>query len=464
MTSRRDRRLQGGRLTAAGAERERAPVGQLGPDPWRLNPVTRAVMETLAGEGGEARFVGGCVRDALIHRPSSDGDVDIATTELPDRVMALMEARGFKVIPTGLAHGTVTVVAEGLAFEVTTLRRDTACDGRHADVEFTTSFREDAHRRDFTFNALSADGDGRVYDYFDGIADLMEGRVRFIGRPMDRIKEDYLRILRFFRFFGRFGRPPANPDALSACATLAAGVDALSAERIRAELLKILAVEDPAGVLALMRGARVLDRILPEARDLPRLRALVLLETRGLVLPRLGPDPLRRLASVLDAGEGGESPGLAVDLGERLRLSRAETERLDWMLEGDPAAWPDPDSDNREGGMRRLLDAHGPERLADRILLAWSRERALELRPQAVRTEHWRALLEQVLAWEAKPFPLTGGDLLARGFSGPDLGQALARLRGEWLDGDRLWNREEALARLDLLPRDASPSARPSRL
>ncbi|WP_413205044.1 CCA tRNA nucleotidyltransferase [Rhodospirillum sp. A1_3_36] len=437
----------------AGAEGERPPLGQLGPDPWRLDPVTRAVMTALEAEGGEARFVGGCVRDALIHRSASDGDIDIATTETPDRVMAMMEARGFKVVPTGLAHGTVTVVAGGMHFEVTTLRRDTACDGRHADVEFTTNFREDAQRRDFTFNALSADLEGRVYDYFDGISDLNEGRVRFIGRPMDRIKEDYLRILRFFRFFGRFGVPPADPDAMSACSLLAKGIDGLSAERVRVEILKTLAVGDPAGVLALMRGARVLDRILPEARDLPRLRALVFLETRGLVLPGLGADSERRLAAVMDAEQAG--PDLAEDLGERLRLSRSQTARISWMLEPvDSASWPNPDME--PGLLRRQLDAHGPERLTDRILLAWSRERAAELRPLAARTDRWRAVLECVQAWKDKPFPLTGKDLLARGFSGPELGAVLAILRGKWLDGDRTWTREEALAHLQSLPPPSS--------
>jgi poly(A) polymerase len=349
---------------------------------------------------------------------------------------------------------------------VTTLRRDTACDGRHADVEFTTNFREDAQRRDFTFNALSADLEGRVYDYFDGISDLKEGRVRFIGRPMDRIKEDYLRIFRFFRFFGRFGLPPVDPDAMSACSILAERVDELSAERVRGEVLKILAVGDPAGVLALMRGARVLDRILPEAWDLPCLRALVFLETRGLVLPGLGADPERRLAAVLGGGglnEGKAGVDLAEDLGERLRLSRNQTARMAWMLDTpDPGSnsafgtdsWPHPDM--APGSLRRQLDAQGSERLVDRVLLAWSRERAGELRPRAARTDRWRVLLDRVQSWKEKPFPLTGKDLLARGFSGPELGAVLAHLRGEWLDGKRSWTREEALARLQSLPSPCS--------
>jgi poly(A) polymerase len=435
----------------AGLDGEREPVGQLGPDPWRLNPATRAVVAAVTAEGGQARFVGGCVRDSLLHRITPGMDIDIAVTETPDRVMALLAARGIKVVPTGLSHGTVTAVADGLPHEVTTLRRDISCDGRHAEVDFTTSFREDAKRRDFTFNALSADLDGRVYDYFDGIADLTEGRVRFIGRAMDRIREDYLRILRFFRFFGRYGIPPADPDGLAACAALAQGLDGLSGERVRVELLKILAVDDPVGVLGLMRGARVLDRVLPESGDLAPLRALVLLETRGLVLPGVGVDPIRRLACAIGAGDADRVRTLA----DRLRLSRVQGERLRVLATdagppgGDPAGDPAP--------WRRMVDARGPAAVVDGLLLAWALERSAEMRPRAARSDQWRARLEATLAWEDRPFPLTGADALARGLSGPAIGALLARLRGAWLDDDRTWNRDAALARMDAaLVRDPS--------
>ncbi|MBK1663711.1 polynucleotide adenylyltransferase [Rhodospirillum rubrum] len=437
---------------------ERPPVGQLGPLDWLVDPRTMAVMTALTAEGGEARFVGGCVRDSLLRRnPLRPMDIDIATTERPERVIALIEAAGLKAVPTGLAHGTLTVVAGGKPFEVTTLRRDTACDGRHAEVAFSTSFREDASRRDFTINALSADREGRVFDYFDGISDLHAGWVRFIGRPMDRIAEDYLRILRFFRFHARFGRPPADPDALSACAAQAAGLDRLSAERVRSELLKILDTADPAGVLMAMRGVHVLERVLPEAGDVTNLRMLTLLETRGLMLPGLGADPLRRLACVVGptalsavagppALSAGSDPSRAsgAALGARLRLSRAETARLTGMLDAPAERWPDPEAG--EGALRRLLDGEGKDLVIDRALLRWAGERGKGPYPRAERTARWRVLIETALGWTAPTFPLGGRDALACGLKGPAVGEALAALRGRWLEGGCQAGRDEMLA------------------
>lgn len=448
----------------------RAPVGQLGPDPWRLAPETRRVMAALLVDDGAARFVGGCVRDSLAHRLPPDGfpDIDIATTHPPDRVMALAEAAGLKAVPTGLAHGTVTLVCEGRPYEVTTLRRDTACDGRHAEVAFTSSFEEDARRRDFSINALSADLDGRVYDPFDGIADLTAGRVRFIGRPMDRIREDALRILRFFRFFARFGHPPANADALSACATLAPMLDDLSAERIRQEMLAILAAPDPGGVLALMRGARVLPRILPEAGDLATLRPLELLETRGLALEALAPDPLRRLAALLGAGDPDHLPGAtpgpaltAAALAERLRLSKAETRRLAGLLEAPPAHWPTPD--DGLPALRRRLDAEGVAPVTDRLLLRWAVERTHCLRPRPDRTDAWRGLVEAALDWRPPRFPVTGRDLTHRGITGPAVGHLLSRLRADWAAEGAVADRAALLERLDALIAEQPPQA-PERL
>lgn len=463
-----------------GPGEDRPPVGLLDPVPWLTAPETRAVMAALAAGGERARFVGGCVRDTLAHRLPVDGfpDIDITTTALPERTTALLEAAGIKVVPTGLAHGTVTAVCQGRPFEVTTLRRDTACDGRHAEVAFTTRFDEDARRRDFTINALSADIEGRVYDPFHGIADLTAGRIRFIGRPMDRIREDHLRILRFFRFFARFGRPPADRDALAACAALAPCLDDLSAERIRQELLGLLGSPDPAGSVTLMRGARVLDRILPEAGDPAPLRSLELLETRGLALPGLGPDPLRRLACLLGAGAGvgvgirGEGGGgesdLAADhppptvrhaatqdLGRRLRLSRAETGRLAALLAAPATDWATPD--DGPARLRQHLDRDGAALVTDRLLLAWARERSTGLHPRPHRTDAWRAMVETALGWQPPPFPLTGRDLTARGLRGPAVGQVLRDLRADWIAADPPLDRAALLARLDA--RVAAPSA-----
>ncbi|MDH3662301.1 MAG: CCA tRNA nucleotidyltransferase, partial [Alphaproteobacteria bacterium] len=209
--------------------------------PWLTAPQSRRLMDVLTAGSVPARFVGGCVRDALLGEADANVDLDVATPLVPTDVVARLEAAGIKAIPTGIAHGTVTALVDGRAFEITTLRKDIACDGRHAEVEFTDDFREDAARRDFTINALSADRRGRLVDYFGGVEDLRAGRIQFVGEAKARVAEDYLRILRFFRFFARFGRPPADPLALAACQEGAPGLVRISGERIRNEMLKLLA-------------------------------------------------------------------------------------------------------------------------------------------------------------------------------------------------------------------------------
>ncbi|WP_157879110.1 CCA tRNA nucleotidyltransferase [Pararhodospirillum photometricum] len=428
---------------------DRPPVGQLGPEPWLSAPATRAVLAALTAEGGQARFVGGCVRDALVHRPSND--IDIATTEPPPRVMALLEQAGIAALPTGLAHGTVTARVDGRSFEITTLRRDVACDGRHAHVAFCTSFYEDAKRRDFTINALSADAEGRVYDYFDGIADLAAGRVRFVGRAQDRLQEDFLRIMRYFRFHAWYGLPPADEEALAACASLAPGLDTLAGERVRVEMLRLLAAPDPAGVLALMQG-RVLERLLPGVVDLAPLRVLVMLETRGLVVPGIAPDPLRRLAAALGAVPGGGTGHTPLDLPmliERYRFSRSEARRLAALLDLESEHWPDPDRDS--GSLRLLLDALGREVCRDRALLAWAAERVRVPFARSQRSQGWLRLLEDILKWDPPPFPLSGRDVLARGGQGPEVGRLLREVRRLWLLDGAVGGRDEALTWLEAL-------------
>ncbi|MBB4266555.1 CCA tRNA nucleotidyltransferase [Roseospira visakhapatnamensis] len=408
---------------------ERRPVGQLSPDPWLTAPATRRLLAALEAEGTRVRFVGGCVRDGLLRRPVKD--VDVATPDEPETVVALLEAAGIRTVPwsRGLAHGTVLAVVDETPFEVTTLRHDVACDGRHAQVAFTRDWLADATRRDFTINALSATADGAVYDYVEGIADLAAGRVRFVGRATARIHEDALRILRFFRFHAHYASTGPDADAYAACQSLAPLVQGVSAERTRTELLKTLLAPDPAGALLLMRGARVLPLVLPEAEHVGRLRMLAFLETRGVVAPGVAPDALRRLAAVVGMLETEDQ---ALALAERLRLSRAEARRLTAMVTTPPEARPVPDLSPAD--RYRRLDRLGPALFIDLALLDWARERQGEGHTDSRRTRGWIAQIEAAGGFDPPPFPLTGRDLLAAGLPrGPAVGTALAALRDWWL-------------------------------
>lgn len=416
------------------------PQGDLGPQPWMAATPTRAVMAALTADGADVRFVGGCIRDALMKRPVQD--IDIATPDPPERVIELLERAGIKAVPTGIDHGTVTAVVDGKPFEVTTLRRDTETDGRHAKVAFTDDWVIDAERRDFTINAMSATPDGAVYDYNEGIADLAHGRVRFIGRAETRIEEDYLRILRFFRFFGGFGRPPIDRVALSACRLHAAELKRLSRERVRAELLKILLVPDPADVLIHMRGAGVLDVILPEAGDIARLRMLNWLETRAINIAGVEPDAIRRLAALLDP-KNAETAALGI--AERLRLSNAERARLIDMAAPTLDVSADLDVDEAPRVLRRL----GPDRTRDLALLAWAGELTVQARLERARTDAYIALLEQCVHWMPPEFPLTGDDVIALGVDpGPEIGLLLDRVEDWWENGGYKASRQQCLDRL----------------
>jgi poly(A) polymerase len=374
---------------------------------WLRDPATVAVMEALAQGGARAWFVGGCVRDGLLGRDA--GDIDIATDAEPRRVMAIAGAAGIRSVPTGEAHGTVTLVSGHRPFEVTTLRRDVETDGRRATVAYTERLEEDAHRRDFTINALYADRDGAVIDPTgEGAADLAARRVRFIGDPHDRIREDYLRILRFFRFHAWYADPEGGIDAagLAASAEMADGLARLSLERVGAEMRKLLAAPDPAPAVAAMAQAGVLARILPGA-DARLLPVLVALEEG------LAPDPMRRLAAL-----GGE------DAAERLRLSRAEGKRLEVLREGMGSG----------AGPGELGYRHGFEAARDVLLL---RGAAMAEPPAPGALEAARRGVEAV-------FPVKAADLMP-GLEGPALGAALARLERDWIASDFTLDAEDLL-------------------
>jgi poly(A) polymerase len=378
-----------------------------------------AVFEALEAKGGPdvARFVGGCVRNAVLGRPVDD--VDIATILTPDEVTAALEAKGLRALPTGVEHGTVTAISHGRPFEITTLRRDVATDGRRAVVAFTGDWTQDAARRDFTLNALYADRERRLFDPTgQGLADARAGRIRFVGDAATRIREDYLRILRFFRFRAWYGEGEPDGEALAACAALQEGVSTLAAERISKEALKLLAADDPRAAVALMAQAGVLRRILPDAGGLARFAALVAIESEQL----LTNDPELRLAALLE----GEADA-AARTAKRLRLSNAQGARLKAALGRTPriTSWMSP----RE--LRRAVYRLGVQATADRIKLAWAQAERSAAGPQ------WRALLALAEAWTAPVFPVTGEDVIVAGVpEGPLVGKVLQEVEEWWIDQD----------------------------
>lgn len=362
---------------------------------WRHWPGLRRLRDTL-GEC-DARVVGGAVRDTLLGIDVTD--IDVATTHPPARVVGLLEAAGIKAVPTGIAHGTITAVSSGTVIEVTTLRHDIETDGRHATVAFTDDWQADAARRDFTINALYADPvSGEVFDYFGGLADLDARHIRFIGDPLQRIAEDHLRILRFFRFLARFGDTP-DPEGLAACIARANDLMALSRERIRDELLKLLVARDAVRVAGLMVEHGVLKPVLPEidAAGIARLDALAQAEAAAGIAPHA----IRRLAALLPNDVQANDA-----IGARLRLSKAERQALASAIVGDLAENP-----------CALAYRITPERAVDRLLLASQPEAAAS-----------------IANWTPPVLSITGGALIERGLrKGPDVAGALHRVRDQWV-------------------------------
>ena len=359
--------------------------------PWTQRPDLAELVAAL-GEGN-ARYVGGAVRDTLLGLEAHD--IDISTPLEPVEVIARLDAAGIRSVPTGLKHGTITAIQNGDNIEITTLRRDVATDGRHAEVAFSHDWREDAARRDFTINALYADPVTlEVFDWFGGLDDLRDKRVRFIGDARQRIREDHLRILRHFRFQARFGSQPADIEAETACSELAPMLKGLSRERISWELQNLLALPDPAPTVTRMAELGVLGAILPEA-DPAGLAALVANEAREAIEP----DPIRRLAALLPA-----DPALAEQVAARLRLSIAQKKRL--MLAARRGGEDDP---------RALAYRIGHESALDRLLLTTKASAPLH-------------------GWQPPIFPLKGGAIVARGVAaGPEVARILRAVEAQWI-------------------------------
>jgi len=395
-------------------------IESLGAQPWIADPATVAVLDALEAAGGPAcaRFVGGCVRNAILGRPIDD--IDIATTLTPDAVIAALKAAKLRAVPTGVEHGTVTAVAKGRPYEITTLRRDVETDGRRAVVAFTTDWAEDAQRRDFRLNALYADRAGRLYDpTAGGLADARAGRIVFVGDAATRIREDALRILRFFRFQAWYGHGAPDAAGLAACAALRDLIGNLSAERVGAETLKLLRAEDPREAVRLMAQSGVLPVVLPEAAALGRFERLVAIET-GILFAEA--DALLRLAALLP-----DSPDAALAVAQRLRLSNADRDRLAAALTPEPrlVSWLSP----RE--TRQLVYRLGTRAFCDRAMLEWA---ASERAAAAVQ---WRALLPLAQSWAAPRLPLTGDEVMAAGVpKGPLVGEVMRAVESWWVEND----------------------------
>jgi poly(A) polymerase len=365
---------------------------------WRKRRGMARLLQALAADEGMTRYVGGAVRDDLLHLPVND--IDLATRLAPDEVIRRLEKAKIKAVPTGIDHGTITAVSDGHPFEITTLRRDVSTDGRRATVAFTDDWREDAARRDFTINALSADTTtGEIFDYFDGLDDLRHRHIRFIGNPLQRIAEDHLRILRFFRFHARFGSGEPDAAALAACTERAKDLMALSRERIADELLKLLAVEDPSVTVGIMLQRDILKPVLPEieAERLCDLQALIEAERQAGTEAKA----LRRLASLLP-----RDPAVADAVGARLRLSNKARKRLACAA----------GSDEYESA-QTLSYRLGTDCAVDRLLL-----------------DHRAGEAKAIAEWKAPRLPIGGGALISRGLrEGPIVAQTLRQIEDQWV-------------------------------
>ena len=383
--------------------------------PWLTSGGTARVLQLLNASGEEARVVGGAVRNALLELPP--GDIDIATTALPEEVMRRAKSAGIKSVPTGIDHGTITLVIDGHPYEVTTLREDTETFGRKAKVAFGRDWVRDAERRDFTMNGLSVDANGVVHDYVGGLADVAARRVRFIGDPDQRIAEDYLRILRFFRIHAAFGEGEPDRDGYLACIRGRNGLDGLSAERVRMEILKLLVAGGAAAAAAAMADGGLLQSLIGGVAYTGPLSTMIAIE-RELGLPA---NATRRLAALTVAVTED-----AKRVAARLRLSNAEAKALDSMGH---RWWRFAARD--EANARRLLYRLGAERYHDRVLLAWARGSG------DVRSARWRDLAELPERWTPPKFPLKAADFIARGMTeGPALGHVLTLAEDAWLAAD----------------------------
>ena len=384
---------------------------------WLADEALQRLLSALSADGEAARVVGGAVRNTLLGLPITD--IDVAATTVPAESAKRVEAAGFRSIPTGADHGTITAVADGRTFEVTTLRRDIETDGRHARVLFGRDWRADAERRDFTINALYCDADGAVLDLVGGLTDLQTRTIRFIGEADRRIAEDALRILRFFRFFAWYGEGRPNAEGLRACARAKNAIAALSAERVWTELKKTLAARDPSRALLWSRQAGVLSMALPESE-------------------RWGTDAMLRLAAIVPP----DAERVAV-LAKRLKLANAERDRLLAFALAEAA-----DPSLSDAALRDRLFFGDRQAIVDRLKLAIAARHGRSEMAAIEETARLNEQLRAAVGFDPPPFPVSGADLKATGLEpGPELGATLGRLKRDWVASGFVLSREALLSR-----------------
>ncbi|PDT05852.1 CCA tRNA nucleotidyltransferase [Rhizobium chutanense] len=404
---------------------------------WFRDPALARVLALLNTDDGEGRVVGGAVRNSLMGLPVSD--IDVATTLTPEIVMERAAVAGIKAVPTGLQHGTVTLVIDGKPFEVTTLRTDVETDGRRAKVAFSTDWKADAERRDLTINALYADAGGEVVDLVGGLADIEKRNIRFIGDAARRIAEDHLRILRFFRFFAYYGSGRPDAEGLKACAAARSKLKTLSAERVWSELRKLLGAAEPGRALLWMRQMAVLTEILPESEKWG-IDAIPLLVATEKALGWT-PDPLLRLAAIVP-------PDVArlEALAARLKLSNVEAASLKAWAMAAPV-----NDEISSAAFERLLYRNGQDGIITRLKLALAvaRGKAEGDLGEMARSARLTKLLDQAANWKKPQFPLNGGDVLSAGIApGPRVGEVLGSLESQWVEENFASDRAALLARL----------------
>ena len=421
-------------------------VLKIAPAKFMQDPAIAEIFALIASRGGNVKFVGGCIRNLLLEKKIND--IDLATDLEAQEVAMVLENNNIICLKNNIEYGTITALINNIysadikKIEITTLRKDVATFGRKAETEYIKSFEEDAKRRDFTINALYADLDGTIYDFFNGHQDILDKRLVFIGNPEERIKEDYLRILRYFRFYATLDDFMFDDAAIDACVKNAENLKQLSGERIAKELFLILDSKNPAIVLELMQQEQILDKILPNIGGLETLKNLIWIESNAqITLPNFTTNPIRRLAALIK-----QNKETAQKTAEKLKLTLSQTKRLITLLDAPFEVI----CGIEEKMVRKILHNYGADIFQDFVLLKWARERLNGGKTDTDELARWYDLLEMASLWRPLEFDVRGKDVLSRGIpEGEFVGEILFRLESWWQEKDFRPTHEELLEELD---------------